>query len=1043
MLTPLYKPLKKNGTTLYVFPGVAEDKNFETQNDNYKMSLSHFVLVNFPRQDVIEGVMDFETTFYDNATSIAPATFKDQLVESLRNYVANHETTIRNSKVNANTFYYDTFEPFTTTEKIFWKWALKTKLIDFEPADTTNDYFGASSKYDNTGPSGNTSHFREYLWKERINDTYSVINATIDGLIPSLTPVITVGVGEQYITLQLSNGTTFKPGDKILINRPNIDSVPNYSTTQSLLVVSGVDTTNLSNTNDTIMLIADTSVILGDLQPLNTLELYSAYERFVQYIGEISGVNNVQLADRAYTETFAHISGQHGLTPYTLWNVKDDNNYKPNLTFPILNAEIQQEIQGGEHPNNPILVDPSLYPGDIWAQFDNNSFQYKTSVGNVATRSGAYYGNYALSNIAPFLKWPDFRSEGLDGLSLNLNINDYAKAVSYALPIDSFNEFAATAFNNTAPKDFKFNAILWYYTIEDVTGTNVRSATNLYAVEFLDTPDNDIDVLKTKIPEQTKLVSNGLQDGNAFTFTLDTNVSIESGTETPTFDPDKVYSMFGMELYYEALTRITYFNDQLTTFLNSMQGLRQQVDGLTGLVYTQESVDSIRSRMNNLENLLTIYSTLQMGESDTIIPYLDTSVTPAVVRLNSIDKQYGFVYQFSTKDMFTEVLNANTLTEIVPVPKEIKVVNGKDFLVVINNNDNSSPAQPYDTTIEQDKLSITLEKDLFYKQKIDIIIQPKINPVLSGSTVPVSPFGDKKLDFYINYDDGITISQQLVKTFDLPVLVNWDGTNEFNETHTQYSDNVPTWKVRNVFYSKANTNDRIFSFVIEDDLISRIDVTDRSFIERLSRVFIENFLIEKEPAAPTNAYTDLSGQYVVYNTLNNPSYIRAEVVDIEIVDAGTGYPSGTLVNYPGLTNINIPGVTVSVDARANTSGFINEVYLSTENGLINPDDITAPGVFTIPGGAKVRPVIKRVTRIDIGVNININQDMFVLLTNYDNVTDVNTLPTGVYRNIDKYVYSMPNLTFLRGFKLSMVRISDTVVPFNNIEQRYSIQIEKI
>ena len=88
-LTPLYKPLKKNGTTLYVFPGVAEDKNFENQNETYKMQISHFALVNFPRQ-IIGSKLDPEVAFDQNGTSIAPATFKDQLVESLRNYVENH-----------------------------------------------------------------------------------------------------------------------------------------------------------------------------------------------------------------------------------------------------------------------------------------------------------------------------------------------------------------------------------------------------------------------------------------------------------------------------------------------------------------------------------------------------------------------------------------------------------------------------------------------------------------------------------------------------------------------------------------------------------------------------------------------------------------------------------------------------------------------------------------------------------------------------------------------------------------------------------------
>jgi hypothetical protein len=86
MLTPLYKKLKLNGTTLYVFPSVAEDKNFESQSENYKMYMTHYALVNFPRQ--IGETLDIENTFYQNAASVPTIDFKAGLVESLRNYVA-------------------------------------------------------------------------------------------------------------------------------------------------------------------------------------------------------------------------------------------------------------------------------------------------------------------------------------------------------------------------------------------------------------------------------------------------------------------------------------------------------------------------------------------------------------------------------------------------------------------------------------------------------------------------------------------------------------------------------------------------------------------------------------------------------------------------------------------------------------------------------------------------------------------------------------------------------------------------------------------
>lgn len=1044
MITPTYKPLKQNGTTLYVFPSVSEDKNFETQTENYRMYLSHFVLVNFPKQ-VIGKTFDIENTFEQNGTSITPASFKDQLVESLRNYVANHETVIRNSKINATDFYYDTFEPYTTTEKIFWKWCKSLGIIDLETADNVNEYFGADTKYNSNGPVGNVDYFREYLWKERSSIVYDVVNValSVPGItIPSVLPALTVGT--QHCTIQFTASTKFEPGDYLLLNIGGIDVAPGYSVSQSLLKVVGLATT--VTLNDTVIVEVDAGVLIADFGTIGDLEAYNSYERFVQFISEITGVNNVQLPDKAYTETFAYISHQHGQIPYALWNTMNDNNYKPNSLFPILASEIQAEIQGGENPNNPILTNPTNYPGDIWGQFDTPSFEYETQTGNVNKRYGNYYGVSALNNISPTLLYPDFDGSVTDGLCLNLNINDYAQPVSYVYPIESFNEFCATSFNNIAPKDFEFNAVLWYYTIEDVTGNNVRSATNLYGVEFLDTPENDVLFAKTKIPSVKKLVSNGYQDGNAYTFTIDTNITIDTDTPVPTFDPDKVYSMFGMELFYEALTRLTYFNDKLTYFVNSNMALTQKVDNLTGLVYNQQSLESIRARMNNLEALLNVYSTLQIGDSDAIVPYLDTSVNPPVVRLNSIDKQYGFVYQYDTKDMYTEFINLSSLTQITQIEKIVPVVNGKDFLVVVNNNDNSVPAVPYDKTIMQDKLSLVIDKDLNYKQKIDLIVIPKINDDIISLTNPVNhPLNDKKLLLYLNYNDGTTIIKEMIKELSLPVLQYYDGTMYKDEPYVGLNT-IPAWKVRNVYYSKANTNDRVFSFIVEDDLINKVTPGSDSYVEQLSRIFIDNFMLEDNPVSPGNVFKDLSSQFEVYNSLvySNPSYVRSEIIDVEIVNPGTGYTPGVVL-VTETYNGPYP-YTVDIEIEADLSGNLIRAELVNSNGLTTKDLISNPVTITTAGNgdATVNLIIKQVTRVNIALNINVDPVLNAFLTNYDTATNVASLPLNTYVNIDKYLKISPILTFLKGYKISIVRISDIAdLPINFIDQRYNIKIDRL
>jgi hypothetical protein len=1070
MNTPLLKSLK-NGTTMYVLPSVAEDKNYENQNNNYKMQISHFALVNFPRE-VVGKTLDFDLEFIQNGTSVKPALFKDRLVESLRNYVANHSTVIRNSKINSNEFYYDTNVLDTVDEKIFWKWCKKLGVIDFEVANPVQEFFGNDPKYNDNGPVGNTDHYREYLWRERGIITYdisanagSIAFSATGTTVPVVLPTLTAGM--QRVTLTLTASTTLKPGDYILINRPNLDfplhynATPSQPLTQSRLLIVGLKTT--STTNDTIIVEIDTTKTITDFGTTSTINLYSDYKRFVQLVGEIAGINNVQHPDRAYTEVQANVSYQHGQMPYTLFNIKNDNNYKPNSVFPILPSEIQLEIQGGETPTNPILTNPTGYPGDIWAQFDTSGFQYQSQTGNIIKRNGLYYGNNAVSNSSPTLLYPDFDGSTIDGIALNLNINDYAEAVSYTFPINSFGEFCATSFNNEAPKDFEFNAILWYYTLEDVSGNTLSTATNLYGIEFLDTPDNDTDLLNlNKIPSNKKWVSNGYQDGNSYTWSLDLNFALDSDVEPPSFDPDKVYSLFGMELYYEAMTRLNYFNDQVTNLFNSNLDLRNTINDLQGLVYTQQSLESIRARMDNLENLLNIYSTLQIGISSTIEPLLDTSVTPPVIRLNSVDKQYGYVYNYNIKDMYTEFINVNSFTEFSRIEKTIPVQSGKDFLVVVNNNDYADPTVQYDPGVLMPEMSLVLNNDLDYKQKIDIIVQTKSENVTNGK-----PIWNKKLNLYMNYSDGITTNKILLKHLDLPVLQYKSGINRFDEFGPKYND-VPNLKIKNIYYIMPTSAERNFVFTVEDDLVYSYylsNVVNNKKLQQSMRLFIDNFYLNSTPSSPSpeTSYTNMIGQYELSI---DPVYKSADIYEIEIVNQGLGYTANKTLIY----NV-VPiqgggaGLAIKMVVQTDATGKVIDAYLLSDTFKTTPINAdfttfnftytassypdlsgTATTVTAPPGTlATFRLKTKKITKINVKINnFTTNATLNTFLTGYDTALGVTSKPLNTLFNINQYCKTTPEMSFLNSWKISMVRISDIInIPSTEIEKRYNIKVERL
>lgn len=1038
MITPTYKKIKKNGTTLYVFPGVTEDKNFETQNDNYSMGISHFAFVKFPRQNITENILDFDGTF-DNNPVAQTAQFPDQLVESLRNYVANHETTIRNTMVSSTEMYYDVMENYTCTEKIFWKWAKKLGIIKFEPA-SISDYPSTDPKFAPNGPSYAIDYLPEILWKEKTSEILNVNNV--------------ISINSTTLEIEFGQSHELVPGDKIKLDftilsdssnlrpdyNPDLNNAQYFNPETPDYVYFNVLTVDA--VANKIEIEVPTSVDETDFMiSLASLEISNGYERFVKYMGEITGVNNVQMSNMAYTETYAYISHQEGETPYLLWRTIADNNYKPNTSWPILSNQMQSEIQGGENSNNPILTNPSQYPGNIWAQFDNG-MNYITSTGNVTKRSGNYFGNHNLTNDPSTYstKYPNVKADDIDGLTLDLDINDYSKARSYMHPINSFKEFSSVSFDEIAPKDFDFNAILWFYTIQDVTGNNVEYATNLYGIEFIDSPHNDIDIDKNFIPTAKKYVTNGYQDGNSYSFTLDTNTIVESYTDVPVFDPNKIYSLFGMELYQEALTRITYMNTQLNQLVNTNTALRNEITNLRGLIYTQENVDSIRQKINTLEQLLNVYSTLQIGDSDTIIPELDTTVSPALIRLKSIDKKYGDILHYYTKDMFNEFDNTSGFTQISAIDKYVPINTGKDFMVVVNNNDNNMPLSGYDQSIIQEKLNLVISKDLEFKQSLDILVLPSESDIaINGNTHTLN---DKELNLYIKYNDGNTIDNALIKTLSLPVTRYDNGTSIEKEAGVDF-ERVNGWPVKHVYYGvNTDPNSRVFKFVVDGDL------TRHPKLNEHMRIFLKNFILRGGTSSASNVVHNLSKQYPLISNANIKKLI---ITDTILENAGTGYTTGTFTINDPVQSLPIGYITIN---QVGSNGEIIDydiapfTHLSpghlTTNPATNTATITPMNISGGTGGT-IKFIHTAMSEIMIEMSYIVNdQDIISMFDEFD--LHYFGGPAIQYSNacIDDMLLIKPELTLLKGTLINITRISDTQnVPVTEIDKRYNIKINLI
>jgi len=851
MSCPLYKAMKTNGTSFYAFPGASEDISTSRSNPNTNFYFSHFVLLNLPAQNLVAGTQsnpvtfDFDSAFYRlNAIGQQATTYKDQLVESLRNYVANHEVTIRESRLNNTEFYYDSTVLGTTSEKIFFKWCKKLNLIQFEPAVDGDEYFGNLVEFGRNNLN-DESYFPEHLWRERRVTDYSLKTIMDEG---------------GYICLEFDTTlTNLKAGDTIVVK-----GLGEASAFDDLM--------NDQQFSITEMIAADNTyghrAVLSEAWPGGSSEIVDTgyasllYHRLVQYVGNVNGVNSVQEANRSYQEVWAQVPAHTGQTPDILFRTMTDRNYKPNMFYPILPSQYQPEILGAELFNSPIVSTPQNYPGNFYGQFDSEfEYTYRTQDGDTIRRSGDYFG-YS-GDIAD----PVVSPAGIDGISLDFDTNHYVKMNIIGNEMSTFDQFNAMIVDNLPPRDFEFNAILWYYTLEDVNGL---SSTNLYGISLMDNPDNNPIEEETglRIPTAKKLVATDSQDGTAYSFNLNLNYNIINENPQDTFNPAAVNSLFSFGLFNDAMSRLANANDSFNKILGDQVELKKQISDLRQLVYTQTDLASINSRINNLDTLLRAYSTMQLSSSDTIevessIASGDDAFGGAVLpslRLNNIDPAYGTIYNVRTSTLYNS-------TGIVT--SELNVPTNKSMLINVINDDTTSQSLP-----NMDKLTIYLSQDLFYRQTLDIVIdstqtatqnkQLEVYINFTNTTFPVLTKAVGPVDFPIYYNSTTQAQSLAYSTDGIDIQVNLNSSLELS---ANYLLTVPTSNVSPTILS--NMVKKGETFRIENLVVGTSSVTDMSGQYTVDSVSGTSIVFDLSGNPTVTAYVgaNTTGAAIVLNTI--------------------------------------------------------------------------------------------------------------------------------------------------------------------------------
>ena len=724
MATPLYKKMKAKGTSFYCFPSAASDLNLANYSDYYDLNFTKFALLNIPRQElgaplVVDGVMEFvpksneinDAPFVcDDPNYTTPLKLSEQLVESLRNYVANYDTSLHESRINANTDFYNIGERYTPTEMILFKWLRKLNLIDFEPAAHKIDWDKNLSDFQNPNAPTVTStdYFRKYLWKERDVKDYNIVSVDESSDYQ--------GSSNTYHTprFSISGIAKFKVGDKIILKTDNPDDIAFIELTPLILgsvyTIGRVD----FDANYTYIWL-DTDYNGGGDTAFNLTFMYLSYNRLIQYVGEINQITNVQTASRVGQEVTAYIPHQGGRTPTILFGIRDNTNYYPNLEIPILSSEIQTEIVGAESLNSPIRSNPTDYPGSFYGQFDTVDNTYLCSNGDKLRYQGDYYGvgltnNTGLNAETYIEKLTDFNSDAIDGIYLDVNKKHYYKMNIPGLESQNFDEFSSISIQGQAPADFDFNAILWYYElIERDSNNNVNSYVNLYGIEFLNNPENDDDNDGTLITPYHKLVTNGVHDGLSYMFNLNLSYNIDNDVQPLNYDPSTIYNMFGFDMYNEMMRRFYQVNENFVNIIQEFVRINMDLQDMKSLIYSQTDIDDLKSRMKNMEELLRLYATNQFVNSDTAVISTDYSGVYPKLKFNVVGVEYDEIKNINLSTAY----DYNFTNTGASYPVALSFSN-KMLLNLINDNHYN----------ETGDVIVMLDRDLKNKQKIDIVIKP-------------------------------------------------------------------------------------------------------------------------------------------------------------------------------------------------------------------------------------------------------------------------------------------------------------------------------
>ena len=370
--TPLLRPLRDNGATLYVFPSANEDIGLNLNSRATGVAMSHYALLNLP---VMFGNTDPKTE------SIAIAT-------DLQNYMMNLECTL----LNQDSYNYQEYH--TVTERAFFHWlkSIETrfKLNQEEQPETVNSEQQLQNRILNLEQTQNSN---DVYWKEKDN-TNRIVQCF--GAIDAGNSLSTeFGMfNETYVNIPTSYGN-----GPVFFKQVQDSSETNYIYGKTYNAGDSEHLQGRKNNVDTLKILSDvkprydndngTSYILNDAYEIvkDINEIQSACRAFIDKNIQINSYDDVNIDQKSQFKGKYDITlnpCEFGFNAILLYySVYDQNDttktaYAINL-FGIVFLDSPSSVQNGQ-AKIPSLIKKKSFGGANKANFFGNSYSFRVNI---------------------------------------------------------------------------------------------------------------------------------------------------------------------------------------------------------------------------------------------------------------------------------------------------------------------------------------------------------------------------------------------------------------------------------------------------------------------------------------------------------------------------------------------------------------------------------------------------------------------------------------------------------------------------------------